>query len=395
MANQGGRESFSVNRQSIRTVDRRKRLPTLSVRDMPPNRNQSCEHNDHQRLPAVRALLAVTWGLASMARAEFVAPTLWSRQDLRSTYQQWDVFTDADGDPPNVPDIGLFNPNSPANGVPNVRDTSGGSFLTGGGNIYSFSVATDIDVIVPNYALGDWFHTTVILQTRTQGSEIAYASARIGTVAPVAQQELFREPVGGPFGDSFTVDYFFRWELPGNLNSYTLEFPASASSMSLDRVAVNTLALLEGDANRDNTVDIFDVNLVSAHWGEGGPAGDVNFDGTVDIFDVNLISANWGHAIGGGANLGASTVPEPAAGGLALVGVLSLMLAGWHALRNEGRGSQFLPRPSFLGRATQLVMQGNGVGSLFRPTREPVTKVVGRKRLPTPWCSLTPVATLR
>ncbi len=220
--------------------------------------------------------------------------------------------------------------------------------MTGGGNIYSFSVATDIDVIVPNYALGDWFHTTVILQTRTEGSEIDYAAARIGNVPPAAKQELFREPLGGPFGDSFTVDYLFRWELLGNLAAYTIEFPASASSMSLERVAVDTLALLEGDANRDNTVDIFDVNLVSAHWGEGGPQGDVNFDGTVDIFDVNLISANWGHAIGGGANLGASAVPEPAAGGLALVGVLSLMLAGWHALRNEGRGSQFLPLPSFL-----------------------------------------------
>ena len=43
--------------------------------------------------------------------------------------------------------------------------------------------------------------------------------------------------------------------------------------------------------NLDGTVNIFDINLVSAHWGEAGPAGDANGDGVVNIFDINLISA--------------------------------------------------------------------------------------------------------
>ncbi len=51
--------------------------------------------------------------------------------------------------------------------------------------------------------------------------------------------------------------------------------------------------------NFDGVVDIFDVNLVSAHWGESGPVADANADMMVDIFDINLISANW--TSGGGA----------------------------------------------------------------------------------------------
>jgi FG-GAP-like repeat/Dockerin type I domain len=55
----------------------------------------------------------------------------------------------------------------------------------------------------------------------------------------------------------------------------------------------SSLPPVVGDLNGDGAVNIFDVNVVSAHWGEPGPAGDANGDGIVDIFDVNLISANW------------------------------------------------------------------------------------------------------
>jgi hypothetical protein len=59
-----------------------------------------------------------------------------------------------------------------------------------------------------------------------------------------------------------------------------------------------------GDLNLDGQVNIFDVNLISDHWGEAGPLGDANFDGVVDIFDVNVISDNWTGAV-------AAAVPEP------------------------------------------------------------------------------------
>jgi hypothetical protein len=62
-----------------------------------------------------------------------------------------------------------------------------------------------------------------------------------------------------------------------------------------------------GDVNADGFVDIFDVNLVSQHWGTSGPMGDANGDQMVDIFDVNLITSNWSPA-----GAGAAAVPEPA-----------------------------------------------------------------------------------
>jgi lysophospholipase L1-like esterase len=50
---------------------------------------------------------------------------------------------------------------------------------------------------------------------------------------------------------------------------------------------------LPGDVNGDGLVNIFDVNLVSAHWNEAGPDGDANGDGVVNIFDINYISDHW------------------------------------------------------------------------------------------------------
>lgn len=61
-----------------------------------------------------------------------------------------------------------------------------------------------------------------------------------------------------------------------------------------------------GDLNLDGVVNIFDVNIVSAHWGQSGTAGDANGDGTVNIFDVNFVSAHW--TSGSGSS---PPVPEP------------------------------------------------------------------------------------
>jgi len=52
-----------------------------------------------------------------------------------------------------------------------------------------------------------------------------------------------------------------------------------------------------GDANLDQKVDSFDLNLLAAHWQQPAnalwSAGDFNNDGKVDSFDLNLLAANW------------------------------------------------------------------------------------------------------
>jgi Dockerin type I domain/PEP-CTERM motif len=120
-------------------------------------------------------------------------------------------------------------------------------------------------------------------------------------------------------------------------------------SMRFDNIitADERIIFPPGDANFDGTVDIFDVNLVSAHWGEtwdplhtppAGPGpdladanGDANHDGVVNIFDINLISANWTPS---GGNT--TAVPEPATWLL-----LSCGAAGLLARRSRFKGASF------------------------------------------------------
>ncbi len=78
---------------------------------------------------------------------------------------------------------------------------------------------------------------------------------------------------------------------------------------------------LPGDVNFDGVVDIFDINLLSAHWGETGSAGDANGDGMVNIFDINMISSNWTPTGGAGS---AAAVPEPSTLILILIGLLGV-----------------------------------------------------------------------
>jgi hypothetical protein len=73
-----------------------------------------------------------------------------------------------------------------------------------------------------------------------------------------------------------------------------------------------------GDVNSDGVVDIFDINLVSVHWGESGPTADANGDGTINIFDINLISAHWT------PSGGAVAVPEPSSFSLAALAIAGL-----------------------------------------------------------------------
>ena len=56
--------------------------------------------------------------------------------------------------------------------------------------------------------------------------------------------------------------------------------------------AVFALPECPGDANGDLIVDLQDLNLVLANFGEG-PKGDVNEDGIVDLADLNLVLANF------------------------------------------------------------------------------------------------------
>lgn len=113
---------------------------------------------------------------------------------------------------------------------------------------------------------------------------------------------------------------------------YTVFVTTSPSSAAYNAAVswAGAHLLLPGDVNTDAAVNIFDINVVSAHWGQSGPTGDANYDGTVNIFDINLISSNWGAAAGGAT----SAVPEPATWVLVATGFIA-----WRLGRGRRKGA--------------------------------------------------------
>ncbi|MGC4006865.1 MAG: hypothetical protein QM811_28555 [Pirellulales bacterium] len=62
-----------------------------------------------------------------------------------------------------APDIASYN----SFGTPRITETSGTSFLTGGGNIYSFAAPTAFTMTVPKDITGA--NKNYLLQIKTQG----------------------------------------------------------------------------------------------------------------------------------------------------------------------------------------------------------------------------------
>ena len=65
---------------------------------------------------------------------------------------------------------------------------------------------------------------------------------------------------------------------------------------------------LPGDANLDGKVDINDLTIVLAHYGQTGMAwteGEFTGDGTVDINDLTIVLAHYNQSLGSSAGIAA------------------------------------------------------------------------------------------
>lgn len=191
------------------------------------------------------ALCAAALAVSTPAAADFIAPdgvnAPWVRGvTANSAWAQWESFASAAG--PNAPTAGSYASGPFADGSPawNASDIGGASLVTGAGNIYSPGGPLMAQIDVPNYGLGDGFATTILLQVRTQGTEVSMPSVNIGGIAAVQVTELYREALGG-FG-GFIVDTLWRFELAGNAAGYQIRFDALGPHMSLDRVAVDSFS---------------------------------------------------------------------------------------------------------------------------------------------------------
>ena len=88
----------------------------------------------------------------------------------------------------------------------------------------------------------------------------------------------------------------------GVYNSITADAPGYLSAVCSQptvqsvETALGTVALLSGDINDDNLIDITDATAVGAAFGQTGQGllADINHDQILDIFDIVLVSVNFG-----------------------------------------------------------------------------------------------------
>jgi hypothetical protein len=74
-----------------------------------------------------------------------------------------------------------------------------------------------------------------------------------------------------------------------------------AAPFPMDQQIIALNPFISGDVNGDGAVDLADLNLVLANFGQASPAGvipgDANGDNAVDLADLNLVLASFGNSI--------------------------------------------------------------------------------------------------
>lgn len=199
-----------------------------------------------RRLCAV-ALIAGSSVVAGQAQetAHFIAP---SYRGLANTeWAGWDGFTKAYGAPGNAQHLanaGNVGLGGIGGGILTQTGTST-AFLTGGGNIYSFSAATGFSLTDSTpYTLG-----TVTFQAATLGSLMDYDSMFLrydngGGLQSLAttRVELFNGAAGGMGGADVTS--LWQWDVSAlGINSFEIVFNASESSMSFAAASLDTAGI--------------------------------------------------------------------------------------------------------------------------------------------------------
>lgn len=148
-----------------------------------------------------------------------------------SLYVEWNVFTDdahASLIVDSTPDIANSGLGA---GTATMTETTGASFLTSGGNIYSPGAATAFTLSMPG-GIGSVFD--VFLRASSVGSELSTIATLNGVQA--TRVESFTQNVTGGFGGT-EKEWYWTWTTP-SAATYDFAFVASTSSVSLDQVAV-------------------------------------------------------------------------------------------------------------------------------------------------------------
>lgn len=163
----------------------------------------------------------------------FIVPAFRGTASAQAGY--WEIFTVAVGAPGNLPD----KPGATTGAVLTQTDTN--AFLTGSGNIYNLDGTSRFTLTnATPFTLG-----TVVLQTRTLGTELDYLSPVLNysdgfgplSVRPLCRFEVNR---GNQPGLGATVSSLWQWDLRGlGISNYTVTFRAAAPSTSFDSMTLD------------------------------------------------------------------------------------------------------------------------------------------------------------
>ena len=187
--------------------------------------------------------------------------------------------------------------------------------IAGVADLYSYQVNVTWAVGMLNYT-GVTYGNVLYSRSSPYGSSshnldlnhtIVMASNETG-FGSIAETVLGNPSAPSPDGILITIhfeirDYGFTWiniGMAGRLPTMLLD--STNSTVSFTPIGGYFRNGLSGDANLDQTVNVFDILAVKSRWGYT-PASpdwireyDINDDGAINVFDILAVKANWGRS---------------------------------------------------------------------------------------------------
>jgi hypothetical protein len=115
-------------------------------------------------------------------------------------------------------------------------------------------------------------------------------SRQIGTEGNDVSRSVAIDASGNPCITGYTNGCFTGTNAEGN-DAFIIKFQQDTC-----------ILLVPGDANRDNKVDVGDLGILAANYGQSNASveqGDFNKDGIVDVGDLGILAANYGYGTPG------------------------------------------------------------------------------------------------
>jgi hypothetical protein len=95
----------------------------------------------------------------------------------------------------------------------------------------------------------------------------------------------------GHFEVAAEAGYELTLSAPGYLSAQVRDESTGPEAATIE---LGSITLLGGDVNTDNRIDIFDIAIISRHYGAQDVQADVTGDGTVNLMDLTLAASHYG-----------------------------------------------------------------------------------------------------